>query len=110
MIGVVTKGRERYIVRQSNLSEGLVLETRVNIRRVTRSSAETLQGVRWTSVDISCMTRKSYTIFGISLPYIRGTSYPTLRSDYPTFVGEIIPGYVRITTGMPRIEYYQCQE
>jgi len=53
---MVTKGSEIYIVRQGNLSEGLLLGTQVNDGRVTRTSTETLQVVMRISVEISGMT------------------------------------------------------
>jgi len=54
---VVIKGSERYIVRQVNLLEGLLLGTQVNNRRVTQTTVDTLRGVTCTSVEISGMTR-----------------------------------------------------
>jgi len=54
---MVIKGSERYIVRQGNLSEGSLLRTQVNNRRVTQTSADTVQGVTRTSVEISGMPR-----------------------------------------------------
>jgi len=49
---MVTKGTKRYIVREGNLLEGLLLRTQVNNRRVTGISADTLQDVMRTLVEI----------------------------------------------------------
>ena len=53
---MVTKGSERYIVRQDNLLEGLLLGTQVNNREVTQTAAETLRDMMRTSVKILSMT------------------------------------------------------